>query len=113
MVPDRLKRLSASPHEEGIEHALLSSFVSLRYFTGYRATVELERVIGEIAAIRVARVTRGRNIEKLFDGIVAVLWDAIGKVRPGIRACDLDSPGSRRNCKVGWLLSSSHGPWLR
>jgi len=42
MVPDRLNRLSSRLHEEGIEHALLSSFVSLRYFTGYQATVELE-----------------------------------------------------------------------
>jgi len=42
MVPDRLSRLSSTLHEEGIEHALLSSFVSLRYFTGYQATVELE-----------------------------------------------------------------------
>jgi Xaa-Pro aminopeptidase len=42
MVPDRLKRLSTTLRETGIEHALLSSFVSLRYFTGYQATVELE-----------------------------------------------------------------------
>jgi Xaa-Pro dipeptidase len=42
MVPDRLQRLSRTLQEQGIEHILLSSFVSLRYFTGYRATVELE-----------------------------------------------------------------------
>jgi len=42
MVPDRLARLSSTLLEKGIEHALLSSFVSLRYFTGYQATVELE-----------------------------------------------------------------------
>jgi Xaa-Pro aminopeptidase len=42
MVRDRLKRLSSTLHQKGIEHALLSSFVSLRYFTGYQATVELE-----------------------------------------------------------------------
>ena len=42
MVRHRLERLSSTLHERGIEHALLSSFVSLRYFTGYQATVELE-----------------------------------------------------------------------
>jgi Xaa-Pro aminopeptidase len=42
MVPERLARLSNTLREEGIEHALLSSFISLRYFTGYQATVELE-----------------------------------------------------------------------
>jgi len=42
MVPDRLSKLSSTLHEKGIEHALLSSFVSLCYFTGYQATVELE-----------------------------------------------------------------------
>ncbi len=42
MVPDRLQRLSARLQEEGIEHAMLTSFASLRYFTGYQATVELE-----------------------------------------------------------------------
>ena len=42
MVPDRLARLSSTLHEKGLEHALLSSFVCLRYFTGYQATVELE-----------------------------------------------------------------------
>jgi len=42
VVPDRLKRLASTLQEKGIEHALLSSFVSLRYFTGYQATVELE-----------------------------------------------------------------------
>ena len=42
MVPDRLNRLAVTLQENGIEHALLTSFVSLRYFTGYQATVELE-----------------------------------------------------------------------
>jgi Xaa-Pro dipeptidase len=42
MVPDRLKRLSCRLHEEGVEHVLLTSLVSLRYFTGYQATVEIE-----------------------------------------------------------------------
>ena len=42
MVSDRLKRLGSTLQEKGIEHALLCSFVSLRYFTGYQATVELE-----------------------------------------------------------------------
>ncbi len=28
--------------EEGIEHALLTSYVSFRYFTGYQATIEIE-----------------------------------------------------------------------
>lgn len=42
MVTDRLERLSKTLQEKGIEHALLSSFISLRYFTGYQATVELE-----------------------------------------------------------------------
>ena len=42
MVINRLERLSAALRENGIDHALFSSFVSLRYFTGYQATVELE-----------------------------------------------------------------------
>jgi len=42
MVSDRLERLSSTLRAKGIEHALLSSFISLRYFTGYQATVELE-----------------------------------------------------------------------
>ena len=42
MVSDRLARLAGTLQEKGIDHALLSSFVSLRYFTGYQATVELE-----------------------------------------------------------------------
>lgn len=42
MVPDRLARLSGTLVEEGLDHASLSSFVSLRYFTEYQATVEIE-----------------------------------------------------------------------
>jgi len=42
MVKDRLERLAKTLQEHGIDHVLFSSFVSLRYFTGYQATVELE-----------------------------------------------------------------------
>ena len=78
MVPGRLKRLSSRLHEEGIEHALLSSFVSLRYFTGYQATVELEPspmtpllgvflwIRGEQPTLYLADMEPGKGI----DGIV-------------------------------------------
>jgi len=42
MVTDRLERLTKTLQEHGIEHVLFSSYISLRYFTGYQATVELE-----------------------------------------------------------------------
>src|SRR5579863_1923699 len=42
MVPDRLQRWMGRLQEEDIEHCLLTSFISLRYFTGYQATVEIE-----------------------------------------------------------------------
>ena len=42
MVTQRLDRLKTALQENGIDHVLFSSFISLRYFTGYQATVELE-----------------------------------------------------------------------
>ena len=42
MIADRRKRLSERLQDESIEHCLLSSLVTLRYFTDYRATVEIE-----------------------------------------------------------------------
>jgi len=42
MVRDRLQKLCDKLHEGHIEHALLCSYASLRYFTGYLATVEIE-----------------------------------------------------------------------
>jgi len=42
MVKDRLERLARTLQVNGIDHVLFSSFISLRYFTGYQATVELE-----------------------------------------------------------------------
>jgi len=42
MVKDRLERLARTLQAYGIDHVLFSSFISLRYFTGYQATVELE-----------------------------------------------------------------------
>lgn len=40
MVSERLTRFAVCLREQGIEHALLSSAVSLRYFTGYETAIE-------------------------------------------------------------------------
>jgi Xaa-Pro dipeptidase len=42
MIRQRLEKLSVKLREQHIDHALLSSFISLRYFTGYQATVEID-----------------------------------------------------------------------
>lgn len=42
MIRNRLQKLLGRLGEHQIDHALLSSLVSLRYFTGYRVTVEID-----------------------------------------------------------------------
>src|SRR4051794_15886634 len=75
MVPQRLQRLAAALAQQGCDYALLSSLTSLRYFTGYRATVEIEPspitpllgaflwIRGEQPAIFLADMEAGEGID--------------------------------------------------
>ncbi len=97
----RTSQIGGPPSSRGIQEGDLIISDLVPRHRGYRGDTCNTCVVGEPTSEQ----------RKIFDGIAAALAEGIDKVRPGMRACDLDADLRKRVLRLngGYPHHSGHG----